>query len=486
MTPYRLASIVTAVALSILSMGSKCGPTPSPTPPGPVPPPPAAFCVVVAATDAHAGTAVPGASVSVGSLIGTTDGNGYLDLRPVLAGPQTLRVQSAGYEPYEQPIEVESWDCGHDVALTPIISPLPRVSIRGQQFWADGKPFDWRGVTAFQLMQFVATGQPEVARRFMAWMVAHDVNVLRVMTTVRGMFALPAQDGARVLPELLRLAEQERVYLEVVALADTCPAPDPDGAPCSENDPYFDYRNHVISLGASCAASSACLGIEIANEPRHPTQAKNVSASAFLMMLRTLVPPQVLVALGAESGADDKSAAYAGADYVTVHLDRADGDHGWRWVRHAREMQVLQDKVNKPIVNDEPDRKVPFTDQHLALALLTRMYGIGDTVHLASLRYAMVPTGDELAAFEARRRGWALVPSGFLGTYSRATLPGDPVKYVDAAQVLRSYSALDGDHGFVLMIGVTRDGAETAEWNEGWARELLAREGGVRFWRVQR
>jgi hypothetical protein len=410
MTARRLLFITLASSLTLLS---SCLP-PKPTSPPQIPPtlPPAAFCVVVTVTNGQSGSAIPGAAVSVAGLSGATDGNGYLDLRPVPAGPQTLSVTLDGYEAWSQTITVDSFDCGHDVRLTLLVPPMGRVTVKGKQFWLDGKPFDWKGVSAFQLVQFVATGQTEVADRFLSWMAERDVTVLRVFSTARIMFQLAPQDGARALPALLALAEKHRMRLEVVGIADSCPIL--TDASCNDYDPVFDAKAHIASLGQSCAASPACLGIELANEPRHPTQAKNVGIPAYLVTLAALVPKPALVAYGSESGSDDESAAYCGGDYCTVHADRADGDNGWRWVRHSREMQVLRDKANKPIVNDEPDRKVPFTDQHLALALLTRMYGIGDTFHYGGGRFGMVPTGDELAAFEARRRGWALVPSGYL------------------------------------------------------------------------
>lgn len=41
-------------------------------------------------------------------------------------------------------------------------------------------------------------------------------------------------------------------------------------------------------------------------------------------------------------------------DYTTLHSERADGDDGFRWVRHMREGESVSALTGKPVVQDEP------------------------------------------------------------------------------------------------------------------------------------
>ena len=150
-------------------------------------------------------------------------------------------------------------------------------------------------------------------------------------------------------------------------------------------------------------------------------------------------------------------------------------------MRHAREIQAQRDNHHgKFVVNDEPDRKAPYADQHLALGLLMRMYGIGDTVHLGGLRFDDIPTGAELEAFNARKQAWALVPDDMSGgRYTAGHLADSPVK-VTETEVLRAYSSLLGNGGYTLLIKVT--GSAATSWRR--PRTLLVKLGLTEFYSV--
>jgi hypothetical protein len=148
-------------------------------------------------------------------------------------------------------------------------------------------------------------------------------------------------------------------------------------------------------------------------------------------------------------------------------------------------MQRLRDAAGKPAVNDEPNR-TNHAGQNFGVALITKLYGLGDTAHLDHLRWAQLPTGEERRALEARRRGWSLIPTGFRGRYTSAGEPGDPVISIDSARVLRSVSSTDGTRGYVVMIGVKPGGEETVQWGKDWRHEEIGREQGVVLYRVMR
>src|SRR6185369_10882717 len=156
------------------------------------------------------------------------------------------------------------------------------------------------------------------------------------------------EEGLAALPRALALARRCGLHLEVVGLADT-------------RSYTFDHRAHIQALGAICATAGNAF-LEIANEPVHATQRDEVGNPQFLQELRKLVPSSVMVALGAAHGDDDESDAFVGADYVTVHGARGDGDNGWRFVRHTNEQRALSERVGKPVVNDEPRRDDLGTD----------------------------------------------------------------------------------------------------------------------------
>ena len=245
----------------------------------------------------------------------------------------------------------------------------------------------------------------------------------------------------------------------------------------------FDHQAHMADIGRILSQHSNAV-LEIANEPNHATQLGVVADPDYLADLRALVPGSIPVALGAAHGPDDEADTYFGGDYVTVHINRAGGDDGWRWVRHAREIQAGRERNHhKFVVNDEPDRKVPAADQHLALGLLMRMYGIGDTVHLGGLRFDTIPSGDELVAFNARKLAWQAVPDDWSnGRYTAAHLADSPVR-VDS-KVLRAYSSLRGNTGLTLLIKVEPGAVIT--WQNGWTPTLVVAMGKTQLYSVRK
>jgi len=331
-----------------------------------------------------------------------------------------------------------------------------RLQIRGTHFIrADGTPFDWRGITAFRLLEMIARGRAGEAEAFLDWCSSQGLTVVRVLTMAKILFALSPDEGRAALPRLLEMAEKRGVYVEIVALADTA-------------EIAVDIDRHVREIGA-IAAKHANAIVEIANEPVHRTQAKRIQDPAEVERLRKLVPSVVPVALGA---ADDER--FASADYATVHFWRDGGDDGWEHVRAlANGVQLLR-KWGKPVVNDEPigagdksdpGRRDDEPERFRALALLSRMIGVGATFHYEGGLHARIPERRQRECFDAWQEAWTLLPaeSGF--TFSVAGAPGSPVQSVKG-DVAGAYVAVLGDSAWVL---VTRVRGETdIAWADGW------------------
>ncbi|HUR35459.1 MAG TPA: carboxypeptidase-like regulatory domain-containing protein [Vicinamibacterales bacterium] len=365
---------------------------------------------------------------------------------------------------------------GHElpaVRLERLAPPVRRVHIEGRRFVNDdGSPFIWRGATGFRAIEKIARGQEAEVERFFRVMAEHGVTVVRVLTMAANMFPLRPEEGVAALPRALALARRCGLHLEVVGLADT-------------RSYTFDARAHIQALGGICATAGNAF-LEIANEPIHATQRDEVGNPQFLQELRRLVPASVVVALGAAHGDDDESDAFVGADYVTVHGARGDGDNGWRFVRHTNEQRALSERVGKPVVNDEPRRDDLGADKHVALAVLCRIMGLGDTFHFAAGLHANPPEGAELAALQARQRGWDLIPPGFRGEYKNTGFVGSPVEEFDGTLAVRMYSVVSGGEGYTLGLGVTGDGPRS-RWSGAWPTRIpVCSEGGVRVWRVSR
>src|SRR5262245_26403023 len=86
----------------------------------------------------------------------------------------------------------------------------------------DGTRFEWRGVTAFALLDLVAKGRVADARAFLEWAQRTGFTLVRVLAmNPRGWFDLSVADGRRGLPALLSLASEYGLRVQIVALANT-------------------------------------------------------------------------------------------------------------------------------------------------------------------------------------------------------------------------------------------------------------------------
>jgi hypothetical protein len=278
----------------------------------------------------------------------------------------------------------------------------PSLRVDGTRFVdRDRRPFAWRGITAFRLVEQVASGREADADTYLAWCDSHDITVVRVLTMAKHPFVLPPDKGIAALPKLLSLAAKHDLQVEIVALADTASY-------------QLDVEKHVAAIGQACATAGNCV-IEIANEPNHPTQAAQVHDRAYLGRLRTLIPKDIPVALGAGDSPEESG----GGDYATIHTSRDTGNGGWAYVKAIAALKGLPERLKMPVVSDEPigagntlepGRRDNDPARFEAAARATREAGLGGTFHYSDGINAVIPTGRQLACFDAWRRGMTSSP----------------------------------------------------------------------------
>lgn len=338
---------------------------------------------------------------------------------------------------------------------------------------ASGARVPWTAVTGFRLVEQVAHGRAGEASAFLASI--GPARGVRVLLMARWLFQLSPDEGVAALAATLDLAAKHGRYLEVTIFADTKSFSLADA----------DYRRIADQVGAICAQHVACGLVEIANEvwSLHETQADALGDLAFLRSLRETVRRHgdIPVSLGSTHAGEDESDRMQDGDYLTIHGDRSESDGPWRPIRHTNEQRALADRLGKWVVNDEPARSNLSCDWHMGMAMLTRLFSLGDTFHFAAGLQAQPPSGAEAAAFACRGRGWAAVPDDWQGDYRNTGFVGSPVKSFDGA--VRIYSSVNSGQAYTLVLGATP--ALRIDWAPDWPnREQLINESGAQLYRV--
>lgn len=262
-----------------------------------------------------------------------------------------------------------------------------RLSVSGTVFvQPDGTPFPWRGITAFRLNELVARGRTAEAEAYLAWAASRHVTIVRVLSMADVLFTLSPADGRHALGTTLDLARKHGLYVEVVALADTARM-------------RVDVPRAVKAIGAICGEYDNCL-LEIANEPGHSTQMKELHDAAYVQSLLPLVPRGVPVSLGSVEYGD----GFGEGAYVTWHAPRRQP------VAALDRGAALRRRFGKPVISDEPigaaeasvaGRRASDPAIFREMARKSRQLGLGATFHYEGGLQARIPAGRELACFEA-------------------------------------------------------------------------------------
>lgn len=365
------------------------------------------------------------------------------------------------------------------VRLQPDSPPLKRLSMDGRRgFVRDGVLFPATSVTGFRLVELVARGRSADASAFLE--ATQSARFVRVLLMAFHLFRLTPTEGLAALPATLDLLAAHGRYAEVVLFADT------------GSYSNLDYRQTAGIAADICVTHPACASIEIGNElaPVHATQDDRLGDVAFLKELRAIIRARgdIPVSLGSTHAEDDESDIFRDGDYLTIHGSRAGGDDAvgipWRSLRHTNEQRALADRLGKWTWNDEPDRSILRCDWQLGMALLTRLFNLGDTYHFAAGLQVAVPSADEAAALACRARGWALIPDDWVGVYSNASFVGSPVK--SAVGAVRVYSSIRGNEAYTLVLGASSP-SMVPDWNPGWTGHMqIVNEGGVQLWKETR
>lgn len=330
-----------------------------------------------------------------------------------------------------------------------------RLKVDGTRFvGADGSRFEWRGITAFRLLEMIARGRTKDVEAYLDWCAKQELTVVRVLTMAKHLFELDPAEGRAALPRLLEMAHGRGLYVEIVGLADTAEIP-------------LDIDRHIREIGVIAAKHPNAV-VEIANEPVHGTQTVRVHDPGDLERLARLVPDEVPVALGA---ADDDR--FAAGDYATVHLSRDTGDGGWAHVTALAAAAQLLRKWGKPVVNDEPigagnqldpGRRDDSPERFRAAALLSRMTGMGATFHYDGGLQAVLPQGRQRECFDAWQEAWTLLPAGPF-TFTNPSSKDAPVQSVKG-EFAAAYLAVRAGRAWLLVTRARGDVAVT--WSEGW------------------
>jgi len=343
-------------------------------------------------------------------------------------------------------------------ATTPAAPTFP-VRIQGTGFIdAAGKPFPWRGVSAFRLAELISTGREADVVGYLDWAAARKLTVVRVLLMARHLFQLTPDAGRAALPKLLDLANARGLAVEVVALADT------EGL-------TFDYEAHIREVGAITLEKGNAF-VEIANEPGHPTQDPRLHDPSTVKRLADLLPARVIGAFGSAEYGD----AYAGGDYATFHFPR---HREWGHVLSLADAIPMLAKWKKPLINDEPigaaaayqaGRRDNSIERFGAAASLSEFIGLGATFHYEGGLQARLPDKREAACLDAWQRGIELV-AGVAGgeVLAGADVTGRLVKWSGGRQ---AFGRLAADRAVLLIV----DPAESTaiEWAERWTEERRA------------
>lgn len=345
--------------------------------------------------------------------------------------------------------------------------PPQHLSIKGTQFVRpDGEPFRWRGITAFRLLEQLNAGRATEVEAYLTWAASQDLNVVRVLAMAKHLFELAPEPGRRHLNDLFKRAAARGVYVEIVALADTAEYP-------------VSLEDQVREVAAAAAGHPNAL-LEIANEPYHPTQRKEVQDRNYLPVLLKLVPEQVPVALGAWHEPDEAAAG----EFITFHFPRSVRHEGWGHVTELLSGRDMLRQFGKPVVNDEPigagaafqpARRDDNPDRFRAAALLTRMIGMGATFHYEGGLQSQIPAGRELECFQAWQEAWVHLPADIerSGRFFVVGEDGSPAVRV-RGHVAGAWAVQRGDEAWVLT--AAERGNVAIEWAPGW------REAGAATW----
>lgn len=355
----------------------------------------------------------------------------------------------------------------------PIIDPLV---IDGDRFLSrrTGDRWIYRGITAFRIVDQVASGQVDDAVAYMDWARAAEFNVLRVLSTAKNSFIdLTPGQGQAALPIAFELAAERGLYLEVVGLSDTAVR-------------EIDWLDHARQVAVLCHAHAHAF-FELINEPGHDTHLEIFHDMAFVQAAAETACADLDPLIWSAGTSPDDEAVVPSGRYVTRHLDRSRDP--LNQVRRVKELAFeVQSAVRAPVLNDEPtgadEQPGAVTGKDrinepwffYAMGALQAVFGIGGTFHLEAGLTTVIPGTVQHACAAAWTDGMRVLEDREHGLdYFNAGHDGSPVRGADFEDpgdgpVIRAYSGLR-NNGTGLTIVLHRpleyDDA-WVEWDPDW------------------
>jgi hypothetical protein len=476
-------SIITAAALAALSA---CATAPSK--PADPPHPPAVLehtvtvhvCRETCARDAQGvDHKVPGTRVFVqgGTATGVSDAAGNLALEHVPSADVTICGDADGYVSGCRPATKDQGDL--ELPLARAVPPLLAIHVDGKVFRdSTGAIWQWRGVTAFTLLQRVSRGEdigPYLDDRRDA-----GANLLRVLSTMKNIADFPPTaytDGH--IGALLAAAHARGLRVELVALAD------------ATDWPLAKQRAHVQRIVDAVAAAGALDVVEVSNE------AFKNSAQPREIMPGVTRRAGVLMASGGDGPTCDNLSPFV-LDYITFHPERKD-----EWPRTAKDELELRDGfgcgkdendlerpgyggAHVPVVADEPmgadeidqpGKRSNVAEDFYWFGATSALLGAGGTFHSTAGITTTSPGEKTAAAERAFFAGMSSVPiDAQLRQYSRGGRNNgerrNPLWHDDwpennnRAGALRTFCMVAG--GEASCVAIRPGPAWTATAQDGW------------------
>ena len=232
----------------------------------------------------------------------------------------------------------------------------------------------------------------------------------------------------------------------------------------------YNLEEHIDEIGAVCAQYDNTL-LEIANEPYHETQRREVHDFAYLRGLAARVPADVLVGLGA--AADDESLDGRDGEFIPIHLDR--GRDTWNEVRRVREAEAVEDATGKPAIIQETTKAYDLEQEgkwesrpeyFYALGVNGRLFEVGIVFHSENgLQAQPLDAATEACARDCVA-GFTAIPLDVPTLeYHNAGDPASPVHRANFDNVVRCHSAIDGNRGWTFAEGIADGKDPEIEWN---------------------
>jgi hypothetical protein len=319
---------------------------------------------------------------------------------------------------------------------------LKKLHVDGKTFrTSDNKPFQQLNITAFKLFKNYLSGQDIIP--FLNWSSQRG-NTLRVFFSIKSWINLdPSFYTLEDVHKFLDLLQSYNLYCEVVIFAAARQTFD------NEHEQINFYNRIVPALRLHDNVF-----LELVNE--NDVSVNSINTNSFSR------PASIICSHGSNGG--DSDPVTPPWDYMTFHLGRNS-----EWPRKAKSAREFQEIYNVPCTNNETNRpdlasydEEDFSDCGFVSAILCA----GVNAHSESLKYAEIPTGDELKCVEsllsAAKQIPAFVPSGL---YSRGGFSDFPM-YHDDSVALRSFASIIDNKAYVVLVRAAANNPRQAV--NGW------------------